>query len=126
VAQIWGWDESFQAARFRASFDPAKYQVIVVDYRDVGALSVESRENELLLADIEILPDWRGKGLGTRIIRDLLNRANALGCPVSLQVFKINPARRLYERLGFFVAGESETHYLMCTKHRDQINSGAP
>jgi ribosomal protein S18 acetylase RimI-like enzyme len=118
VAQNWGWDESFQAARSRASFNAENYQIIVVDSRDVGALWVESRENELFLADIEILPEWRGRGLGTSIIRDLLGRARVLGRPVSLQVLKINPARRLYERLGFSVVGETETHYLMSTNLR--------
>jgi GNAT superfamily N-acetyltransferase len=119
VAQIWGWDDEAQAARFRDAFDPDRYQVVVVGGRDVGALSVEWRAHEVFLADIEIAPEWRGQGLGTAIITDLVIWARQLGLPVALQVLNVSPARQLYVRLGFEVIGVTPTHYLMRTKNLD-------
>jgi ribosomal protein S18 acetylase RimI-like enzyme len=115
VTQIWGWDETFQHERFWSSFDPSLYQVIVVDDHDVGAIAVEHREVESFLADIEIAPEWRGKGLGTVVLRGFVVDAERRHQSASLQVLKINPSRRLYERLGFQIVGETDTHYQMST-----------
>ena len=113
VVQLWGWDESVQAARFQECFDPAHYQVVMVRGRDVGAVAVEWRDAEVFLADIEILPEWQRCGLGTAIITAILTEAGQRKLPVALQVLKGNPARRLYERLGFRVVEETRTHVLM-------------
>lgn len=115
VAQLWGWDDGEQRARFGAMFNPARYQVVVGAGQDVGAISVVWRPREAFLADIEIAPEWRGKGLGTTLLTDLLASAHQLGLPVTSQVLTIIPARRLYERLGFRVVAEASPHYLMRT-----------
>ena len=115
VAQTWGWDEAFQARVFEEHFDPVRYQVIVVDGRDAGVVSVERHPDALFLATIEILPEYQRRGLGTAVIEAILAQARAEAMPVALRVLKVNPARRLYERLGFDVTGETPTHYLMRT-----------
>jgi N-acetylglutamate synthase-like GNAT family acetyltransferase len=94
VAQVWGWDEADQAARFRASFEPAHYQVVVVNGRDVGAVAVEWREREVFIAGVEILPAWPGRELGTAIVGAVVAEARRHGLPVTWQVLKVNPARR--------------------------------
>jgi ribosomal protein S18 acetylase RimI-like enzyme len=119
VAQLWGWDDTVQETRFQESFDPASYQVIVASGRDVGAVAVAWHADELFLTDIEIVPEWRGRGLGTAIISAILAEARRRGLPVALQVLKGNPARRLYERLGFCIVGETQTHYVMRTAGRE-------
>lgn len=58
-------------------------------------------------------PTRQGRGLGTEIVRNLLAEAAAARVPVELQVLKVNPARRLYERLGFTVFAEATIHYRM-------------
>ena len=126
VVQIWGWDEADQAARFRAQFDPARYQVVVVDGRDIGAVAVEWRSDEVFFADIEVGPAWRGRGLGTAIVGAVLAEARRRGLPATLQVLKVNPARRLYERLGFRVVEETPTHYRMSTAGREPIEESVP
>jgi ribosomal protein S18 acetylase RimI-like enzyme len=126
VAQTWGWDDAVQEARFRAHFDPERYQVVVVDGGDVGAVAVEWRAGEVFLADIEILPDWRGRGLGTAVVGAVLADAERRGLPAALQVLKVNPARRPYERLGFRVVGETPTHYRMRSTGREPTEASAP
>ena len=117
VAQTWGWDEAVQAAMFKDRFDPGRSYIVVVGGRDVGFLSMERRIDTLFLANLQILPEEQGQGLGTAIIKAILAQAYDEGISVSLQVLKVNPARHLYERLGFVVSGETATHYLMSTTY---------
>lgn len=113
VEQTWGWDESYQKAYFREHFEPARRQVIVVEGQDVGVLQVKKTRAEIVLQNIRIAPAWQRRGLGTAIIQDILGQARYDGLSVALRVLKVNPARRLYERLGFAVTGETPTHYKM-------------
>ena len=110
VEQIWGWDEEFQERRFRESYDHTETQVMLVHGRAVGLLRVSERESATFIDQIEIVPEYQGRGIGTALINNVLAR----GRPVELDVLKVNvDARRLYERLGFRVTGETETHYNM-------------
>ena len=110
VEQIWGWDEEFQERRFRESYDHTKTQVVVVDGHATGLLGVSEREWATFIDQIEIVPEYQGRGIGTALINEVLAR----GRPVELDVLKVNAdARRLYERLGFRVTGETERHYHM-------------
>jgi ribosomal protein S18 acetylase RimI-like enzyme len=113
VAQVWGWDEAWQQAYFREHFEPSEDRIIVLEDEDIGVISVEQREGEVFLGKIYILPEYQGRGIGSRLINDVLEQAHQRGVPVTLQVIKVNPARRLYERLGFVEVGETATHYLM-------------
>ena len=92
-------------------FDPAKSQILVVDGQDAGVASVEQRAEEYFVASIAVAPSWQRRGLGTAVIRDVQAQAAHERKPVRLQVLKVNPARRLYERLGFAVTSETVTHY---------------
>ena len=65
------------------------------------------------LPAIAISPEMQGQGLGAGLLRDLFATAAGHGLPIRLQVLRFNPARHLYERLGFAVVGETPTHYLM-------------
>jgi GNAT superfamily N-acetyltransferase len=113
VVQTWGWDEEWQQAHFWGRFDPAHRQIIVCDAQDIGVLTVEEHPDQILLGQIYILPAYQGQGIGTALIRSLLQRGAERGLPVCLRVLKVNPARQLYDRLGFVVTAETETHYSM-------------
>ena len=113
VAQTWGWDENWQRLDFIEKFNPAEGVIIVVDNTDAGFLWTIERETETLLVSIRLLPQFQNRGIGTKIIVNLLNDSKN---PVRLQVLKVNPARRLYERLGFKVYDETETHFKMIKK----------
>jgi ribosomal protein S18 acetylase RimI-like enzyme len=115
VEQTWGrWDETEQAERFRQSFLPEHVQIIVVEGREMGLLHVERSPEEIFLVNLQIAPEFQRRGLGTEVMHALMAEARNRGVPLRLQVLKVNPARRLYERLGFTVTGETATHWLMC------------
>ena len=113
VEQTWSWDENWQRAYFQERFDPAKNQIVVLDDRDIGVIAAERREDEVFLSSLYILPEYQGRGIGTLLIKAVLDGAFQEGLPVRLRVLKVNPARRLYERLGFTVVEEADTHYHM-------------
>jgi len=113
VEQTWGWDEDFQRRYFKEHFSPSNSQVIQVDGIDAGVITIEEKQLGYILSNIELYPQYQGFGIGTRLIRALLEKAAERGLPVSLRVLKINPARQLYLRLGFEVIGETETHFWM-------------
>jgi len=115
VEQTWGrWDETEQAGFFERSFQPEILKIIVVGTLDAGLLNVARPPGEIFLADIEVLPELQGRGVGSAVIRDLQAEARSAGLPLRLQVLRVNhAARRLYERLGFQLAGGTDTHDFM-------------
>jgi ribosomal protein S18 acetylase RimI-like enzyme len=115
VEATWGWDEAWQADYFRAHVAFSRCQIIQSAGVEVGALVVETQSDRVFLDLIEIFPAYQRAGIGTAVIRQVLAQATQQGLPVALQVLKVNPARVLYERLGFVVTEETATHYLMST-----------
>ena len=113
VDQVFGWDDDEQRAFFDERWDPRPRQVIRVEGRDAGALHVEVRDDEVFLANIGLLPEYQSRGIGSCVIQSVLDDARARGLPVSLSVLRPNPARRLYERLGFAVVEESPERFTL-------------
>jgi ribosomal protein S18 acetylase RimI-like enzyme len=113
VDQVWGWEDVYQESLFRKNYVPANIQIIEYDDKDIGMLSVEERAGDVFLSTIEIRPEYQSKGIGTAIIKKIVADSAKKTKPVTLQVLKVNPAKGLYERLGFEVVEETKTHYRM-------------
>ena len=114
VEQTWGpWNENWQAEQFREQFDVSIRQVVEEHGRVIGFLDVIDEEGRTVLASIRIAPEFQRRGIGTSLIRGVLERAALRGVPVTLRVLRVNPARMLYERLGFEVVDASDTHFTM-------------
>ena len=95
-----------QTSSYRANLK-AWYDIIVVDGLDAGRFLVERSGSMISVADIGLLPEYRGRGIGGGLIRDVLDRAAEAGLPVRLHVEQFNPASRLYRRLGFSPTGDN-------------------
>jgi ribosomal protein S18 acetylase RimI-like enzyme len=118
--QFGPWDEEKQRRMFSERWNPAISRIILVDDAAVGLVATEERPDELWIDEIQLTADWQGKGFGTAVLLDLLSRAKEARKPVRLRVLLENPrARRLYERLGFCVTGQTATHHLM--EHRGGV-----
>lgn len=113
IEEIWGWEESVQRALHNKDFEPERYQIVQLDGQDIGLLGVRSEGDSLWISQIYILPIHQNKGYGTRIIQRVIADAEGEGKSIKLQVLKINPARKLYERLGFVVTGTDGPHHVM-------------
>jgi ribosomal protein S18 acetylase RimI-like enzyme len=116
------WDEAQQDAFLRSQFDAqdrwyrehylrASYDVVLIDSEPAGRLYLHRGDAEIRIVDIAILPEHRGRGVGTRLLRDVL--AEAAGRGVTIHVERMNPALRLCERLGFSIAEDKGVHLLL-------------
>ncbi len=114
VEPLWGWDEARQREIFRQNFRLEGHSIIMVEGHMAGRLALDRGPERLFIAQINLLPAYQGKGIGTSIIRTLQAEAVQNHIPLELRVLQTNPdARRLYERLGFTVSNENETHLWM-------------
>lgn len=102
-----------QTLDYQANYPDAERRLILVDGMPAGRLYVDRREDEVRIVDIALLPAHRGAGVGGAILRDLLAEAAAAGKPLRIHVEQMNPALRLYERLGFKRIGDAGVYYLM-------------
>jgi ribosomal protein S18 acetylase RimI-like enzyme len=102
-----------QHADYQHNYPDADRLVLVHAGQDAGRLYIERAPNRHGIIDIAFLPEHRGRGLGTALLRDLLDEAAGAGKPVSIHVEKFNPAMRLYDRLGFKTEEEGSVYHLM-------------
>jgi SAM-dependent methyltransferase len=82
--------------------------IIVMDGLDAGWLHLVESPDSIYLGQLYLLPSLQNRGIGTAIMKDLMDRASQAGKALTLDVMKNNRARSLYERLGFRLVGESE------------------
>jgi ribosomal protein S18 acetylase RimI-like enzyme len=102
-----------QRLQYDEGFPEAESSIILLDDRPVGRMLVNESEREFTLIDIALLPEHRQSGVGTQLLKELLGRAVKAQKPVRLHVLKSNPARRLYERLGFSPVNEDSMYLEM-------------
>ena len=86
---------------YRATYPSTSYDLIVSGDEVLGRLYVHRGESAWLVLDIALLPRYRGNGIGARLLGDVLAEATAAGKPVQIHVERFNPAKHLYDRLGF-------------------------
>ena len=102
-----------QHAHYQKYYPNADWLVTVHQGRDIGRLYIERWPSQHRIIDIAFLPEHCGKGLGAALLRDLLDEAAAAGKAVSIHVEKLNPAMRLYRRLGFETEEDKGVYDLM-------------
>ena len=113
VEWAWGWDDAFQQTGFWKHHPLEQLRLVFVEGERVGVMHVEERADVHFIRMIFLSPAFQGRGVGSRLLLAEAARARAEGKPLLLKVIKINPAKRLYERLGFAVIDEDESTCLM-------------
>jgi ribosomal protein S18 acetylase RimI-like enzyme len=106
-------DRAAQAASFERQWDQSQVRILMVDGADVGWIQSVSRQGELFLAQIIVDASFQRRGIGTETMNQLIAEAASTGQALCLDVVKINPALRLYQRLGFRIVGEEELKFNM-------------
>lgn len=98
------WQFEMQRREYDARFPDARYEVIVVDGRPAGRIWLGSDDEELHLLDIALLKEFQNRGVGTVLLRRLMDEAAGANKFLRHMVFALNnDAHRFYERLGFVV-----------------------
>ena len=103
-AQTTYWDEQYP---------DAERSIVVIDGVPAGRFYVERWPGELRLIEIALLPEFRRRGAGTELLERLFAEASERNVPLTIHVEIFNPARALYERLGFVSKGERGMYLLM-------------
>ncbi|MBI5724215.1 MAG: GNAT family N-acetyltransferase [Planctomycetes bacterium] len=124
VRQFGAWDEPLQNMFFEKKWAPADLDMIQVNGKSAGCICRKVLPDHIWIEEIQLMPEFQERGIGSEIIKRQLNGAIRRGIPVRLQVLKANDrARELYKRLGFQLTGESEHHFLMewrCNRGKDR------
>jgi len=121
---LWGWEqpaaEAFlrmqwnaQRQSYSLQFPDADELLITVGGQHAGRCLLHKTRSGMRIVDIALLPQYRDQGVGSRVIRRLMEEAGRSGLPVELHVSAANRARRLYERLGFEAISTSDLYIAM-------------
>jgi len=108
------WDEVEQRRMHEQRFREFDFRIVNAGDIDVGFMAVTRAPDSLTLHHIFFLPEHHSRGIGRRCMAIVMEEARALGVPLRLRVLKVNPrAYALYQRVGMFRYGETDTHHLM-------------
>jgi GNAT superfamily N-acetyltransferase len=114
------WDEVQQDRFFGEDWDPAIYEIVFCDAIPCGRISVVERGDAIILRDLVILPEYQNRGIGTLLLREIIEQAQAQKVPVHTGTHRLNRALNFYLRLGFHEVGQTPTHILL------EARSGLP
>lgn len=114
VEHVWGWEEEVQRKLHDRRFGTQDFLIISLNGKDVGIMSVAVEPDCVHVNQLYVLPEYQGQGIGRACMAMVTKWGSALSLPVILRVLKVNPrAVRFYERLGFTITGDTDTHVLM-------------
>jgi len=102
-----------QQEHYQKTYPEANHDIILLAGRPVGRFYIARKESEIRIVDIVLLPPERNAGVGSYLMRGLLDEAAHVGKPLRVYVESFNPSLRLFERLGFYRTGQNGMHILM-------------
>lgn len=102
-----------QHVYYTNNYPDAEFDLIIQDKKPIGRLYVLRSEKEIRIIDISLLPEVRGKGIGSEILRSIIQESEKSGKRLTLHVEHFNPALNLYERFGFLKAEDTGVYYFM-------------
>jgi ribosomal protein S18 acetylase RimI-like enzyme len=107
LSQLGAWDREEFEKRIRVSFRPDEFQIIVHGNEDIGFLHLIETDTDIMIAQIHLIRPYRRRGIGTKILMEIIGRADADHKTMSLSAPRNNPAIHLYERLGFKISRDT-------------------
>ena len=102
-----------QHTDYHARYPDASYDLVMTGEQVLGRLYVHRGETGWQVLDIALLPEHRGKGIGARLMTEVLAGAGAAGKRVQIHVERFNPAQHLYDRLGFRQIADQGVYLLL-------------
>ena len=112
-----GWIEDVQVKMnhdvFMKTLKQTCFVRIVRDGETVGFFGCDEQADAIAGVTLQLTQGAQNQGLGSCFLAQVTERARQTGKPVTLKVFKSNPAQKLYARFGFVTCGETFSHILM-------------
>jgi N-acetylglutamate synthase-like GNAT family acetyltransferase len=87
--------------------------IILMDKQPIGLIKLGVLADKLHIRQLQISPQYQGKGVGSKVLALVKKKANELKLPLTLNVLLANPVISLYLRHGFIVTGQNELEYQM-------------
>ena len=103
-----GLDKIRHFESFAHQWVTAEVRVITIAGLDAGWFQIAPKDGAVFLKQLYLDRRFHNQGIGTTVMQSIIAEAAGGGHAVMLGVAKVNPARRLYERLGFHVTHEDE------------------
>ncbi|WP_297351189.1 GNAT family N-acetyltransferase [Paraburkholderia sp.] len=109
IAQTFGWDESYQQARFDTQYGDDALSLIWRGAEIAGCLALRNETPSLHVSLLLLWPTYRGEGIGREVMQMVMSQATSAGMPVTLSCFLSNQAAlKFYEALNFSVTSTDE------------------
>jgi ribosomal protein S18 acetylase RimI-like enzyme len=102
-----------QKQHYAATYPQASHDIICLDTTAVGRIYLDRGAEAFHILDITVLPQYRNQGIGSLLLRGLLDEAGKSAMPATIYVESFNPSLRLFERLGFQKDQEKGFQFLM-------------
>lgn len=109
------WD--LQIRSYAHQFPDAQIYLIHDGHERAGRIILQRAPDHIRIIDLSLLPEFRSRGIGTSLLHSLQRESRTNAIPLLLSVTPWNPARRLYERLGFEITGGTEMTLSMRWHH---------
>ncbi len=116
VEKIYGWDETIQREKTLQELSSHKedMRIVLCGQKEIGVTTFYEKDGDYVIGLIMIHPEYQGLGIGTEIISEYKSIAQKEQKRLLIKTYKHNPARKLYEKSGFKVYNEDNTHVYLC------------
>lgn len=112
--------ETFLSQQFNAQYqhylqhyNSDKFDIIESGGKAIGRLFVDHWDREIRIVDISLIPEYQNRGLGSYLFKQLFAQAKISKKTVTIHVEHNNPAKKLYQRLGFELKTQTNEIYLL-------------
>ncbi len=102
-----------QHTQYLSNNKNATFNIILLDDVLVGRIYMDRKETEIRIIDIALLKEFRNKGIGTKILNDIIEESEKSKTPISLYVDNNSLAKNWYERHGFSQEGDTGVYIFM-------------
>jgi len=117
IDQFGAWDENLQKSNFEKKWEKANYRIIGIDDKRIGTIWTTEEKDHIQLNEIQLLPEFQRQGIGSDLVSNEVEKAKKCSKTMRLRLLKKNYAIYFYERLGFAVYDETESHFFMTIKN---------
>ena len=107
------WQFAAQQQHYAKHYPEARHDIILSDGRRVGRLFVARLDHEIRIVDITVVPVERNAGIGSHLLKDLLEEADRTGKKTTIYVEDFNPSLGLFKRLGFAPTEQNGVYLLL-------------
>ena len=113
LRQFGSWDRRLQNSFFLEGWSRSPHHIVLLNEVPIGVVSFGAIEDHLYIYEIQILPEYQNRGIGSQFLRERIEEARTLGKPLKLKVLRDNKAKHLYLRMGFVPYEENEVEIKM-------------